>query len=254
MDNTNNENKKKVALVTGGDGGIGIKIVEALVKNNYKVALSSISLQNALKAKEKILSIYKDAEIEVLAPKIDNFIEVEKEYRRISSIFGPIEVLINNAGISDNTDFEKYNEEIYDSIFNTNIKGTFASSLAAIKIMEENNIKGVVINISSVAALSNQPKGVAYPSSKAAINNFTVSLAREVAKKGIRVNAISPGIIKTPLLEKVDPKMLEHVTKTIPLGYLGEGKDIANAVIYLISEEARYISGTILNVDGLVRF
>jgi 3-oxoacyl-[acyl-carrier protein] reductase/7-alpha-hydroxysteroid dehydrogenase len=129
----------------------------------------------------------------------------------------------------------------------------FACTRAVINYMEAQG-EGVIINTSSVVSVCGQPKGVAYPASKSAVNGFTLSLAREVAKKGIRVNAVAPGVTKTTLLKDVPARMLEPVVQMIPLKRIGEPEDVANAIAFLASDEASYISGTVLGVDGLVRF
>ena len=112
----------------------------------------------------------------------------------------------------------------------------------------------IIINVSSVVSICGQPKGVAYPASKSAVNGFTLSLARELAKKGIRVNAVAPGVTRTTLLKDVPDHMLQHAIDRIPLKRLGEASDVANAVVFLASDEASYISGSVLSVDGLVIF
>jgi 3-oxoacyl-[acyl-carrier protein] reductase/7-alpha-hydroxysteroid dehydrogenase len=114
--------------------------------------------------------------------------------------------------------------------------------------------EGVIINTSSVVSVCGQPKGVAYPASKNAVNGFTLSLAREVAKKGVRVNAVAPGVTRTTLLKDVPARMLDPVVQMIPLKRIGEPEDVANAITFLASDEASYISGAVLGVDGLVRF
>lgn len=245
--------ENKVAIVTGGSSGIGYAIVERFVKEGAKVVLCSIDQPSADEAAERIRQTYPGAVVKGIAPTLHKFDEVEKAFGKVYEEFGKIDILVNNAGTSDETAFDQYTEELYDKIFNLNIKGAFACTHAVVKYMEEAR-QGVIINTSSVAATYGQPKGMAYPASKAAVNGFTLSLARELAKYGIRVNAIAPGITNTTMMKLVPPQYLEPVVQRIPLKRIGEAEDMANAVLFLASDEASYITGTVLSVDGLARF
>ena len=246
--------KDKVCIVTGGSGGIGYAVCDRFLSEGAKVVLTSIDLPSAKKAEDELRNKYPNATVIGIAPTpLWSFSETEKAFREIYEKFGTIDVLVNNAGTSDETAFDNYTEEIYDRLFNLNIKAMFACTRAVINYMEDKG-EGVIINTSSVVSVCGQPKGVAYPASKNAVNGFTLSLAREVAKKGIRVNAVAPGVTKTTMLKDVPERMLEPVIQRIPLKRIGEAEDVANAVLFLASDEASYISGTVLNVDGLVRF
>ena len=246
--------KDKVCIVTGGSGGIGYAVCDRFLSEGAKVVLTSIDLPSAKKAEDELRIKYPNATVIGIAPTpLWSFSETEKAFREIYEKFGTIDVLVNNAGTSDETAFDNYTEEIYDRLFNLNIKAMFACTRAVINYMEDKG-EGVIINTSSVVSVCGQPKGVAYPASKNAVNGFTLSLAREVAKKGIRVNAVAPGVTKTTMLKDVPERMLEPVIQRIPLKRIGEAEDVANAVLFLASDEASYISGTVLNVDGLVRF
>ncbi len=243
----------KVCIVTGGSGGIGFAVCERFLSEGAKVVLTSIDLPSAKVAEEQLKAKFPDSTVIGIAPKLASFSETQEAFKAVYDQFGKIDVLVNNAGTSDETAFDEYTEDIYDRLFDLNIKAVFACSRAVVRYMEEAH-SGVIINVSSVVSVCGQPKGVAYPASKAAVNGFTLSLARELAKKGIRVNAVAPGITNTTMLKDVPPRMLEPVIQMIPLKRIGEGKDIANAIAFLASDEASYASGTILNVDGLVRF
>lgn len=246
--------KDKVCIVTGGSGGIGYAVCDRFLSEGAKVVLTSIDLPSALLAEQQLKEKHPGATVIGIAPTpLWSFSETEKAFKEVYEKFGRIDVLVNNAGTSDETAFDNYTEEIFDRLFNLNIKAMFACTRAVINYMEAQG-EGVIINTSSVVSVCGQPKGVAYPASKSAVNGFTLSLAREVAKKGIRVNAVAPGVTKTTLLKDVPARMLEPVVQMIPLKRIGEPEDVANAIAFLASDEASYISGTVLGVDGLVRF
>lgn len=246
--------KDKVCIVTGGSGGIGYAVCDRFLSEGATVVLTSIDMPSAKKAENELKEKYPSATVIGIAPTpLWSFAETEKAFKEVYDRFGKIDVLVNNAGTSDETAFDLYSEEIYDRLFNLNIKAMFACSRAVINYMKDCK-EGVIINTSSVVSVCGQPKGVAYPASKSAVNGFTLSLAREMAKYGIRVNAVAPGVTKTTMLKDVPTRMLEPVVQMIPLKRIGEPEDVADAIAFLASDEASYISGTVLNVDGLVRF
>ncbi len=245
--------KNKVCLITGGSGGIGLATCDRFLAEGAKVILTSIDQPSADVAVNQLKAKYPNGIIKGIAPKLASFSEMTEVAKSIYNEFGSIDILVNNAGTSDETPFWEYTEDIYDRLFDLNIKAMFACSRAVVEYMIEKGA-GVIINVSSVVSICGQPKGVAYPASKSAVNGFTLSLARELAKKGIRVNAVAPGVTRTTLLKDVPDHMLQHAIDRIPLKRLGEAKDVANAITYLASDESSYVSGTVLSVDGLVRF
>ncbi len=245
--------KDKVCLITGGSGGIGLAVCDRFLEEGAKVILTSIDQPSADVAVKELKEKYPNGIVKGIAPKLASFSEMATVAKDIFEEFGRIDVLVNNAGTSDETPFWEYTEAIYDKLFDLNIKAMFACSRAVVEYMIQQE-SGVIINVSSVVSICGQPKGVAYPASKSAVNGFTLSLARELAKKGIRVNAVAPGVTRTTLLKDVPDHMLQHAIDRIPLKRLGEAKDVANAITYLASDEASYVSGTVLSVDGLVRF
>ncbi len=245
--------RNKICIVTGGSGGIGFAICDRFLSEGATVVLTSIDQPSADIAVAQLKEKHPDGVVKGIAPKLSSFAEMAAVAKALNEEFGRIDVLVNNAGTSDETAFDVYTEEIYDRVFDLNIKAMFAASRAVVEYMKAQG-NGIIINISSVVSVCGQPKGVAYPASKSAVNGFTLSLAREVAKMGIRVNGVAPGVTRTTLLKDVPARMLEPVVARIPLKRIGEGEDVANAVAFLASEEASYISGTIVNVDGLVRF
>ena len=147
---------------------------------------------------------------------------------------------------------ENYTEELFDKVMDLNVKGLFnATKVAADYMILADG--GVILNTSSMVSISGQPSGVTYPASKFAVNGLTVSLARELGPKGIRVNAVAPGITETDMMKAVPAAVIEPMIQRIPLRRLGRPEDIANAFLFLASEEASYITGVILSVDGMMR-
>lgn len=244
----------KVCIVTGGSGGIGFAVCDKFLSEGAKVALTSIDLPSAKQAERELKQKYPNSTVIGIAPTpLWDFKIVQSEFDKVIAELGGVDVLVNNAGTSDETYFADYTEEVFDKVFNLNVKATFACSHAVIKYMQEKS-SGVIINVSSVVTVCGQAKGIAYPSSKTAVNGFTYSLAREVAKNGIRVNAVAPGVTKTTMLKDVPERNLVPLIQAIPLKRIGEPQDIANAICFLASSEASYISGATLSVDGLTRF
>ena len=174
---------------------------------------------------------------------------VNEDFTQIKEKYGTIDVLINNAGLSDSASFLDYDVDRFDKIMNLNLRAVYITTHAAATIMKEQN-HGVILNTSSMVSLYGQSAGVAYPVSKFAINGLTKSLARELGKYGIRVNAVAPGIINTDMVKQLPKEMIEPMINAIPLKRIGEPEDIASAFVFLASDNASYITGTILSVDG----
>ena len=166
--------------------------------------------------------------------------------------YGTIDILVNNAGVSESTPFVDYTEEMFSKVMDLNVKGIFNATRAACECMIARG-DGVILNTSSMVSIYGQPSGIAYPASKFAVNGLTVSLARELGPKGIRVNAVAPGITETDMMKAVPKEMIEPLIAQIPLRRLGQPEDIANAFVFLASEEASYITGVVLSVDGMAR-
>ena len=145
-----------------------------------------------------------------------------------------------------------YTEETFDKVMDLNVKGVFNASLAATEYMAQQG-SGVILNTSSMVSIYGQPAGVTYPASKFAVNGMTVSMARELGPKGIRVNAVAPGITETDMMKAVPKEVIEPMIRQIPLRRLGQPEDIANAFLFLASDEASYITGVVLSVDGMAR-
>ena len=244
--------QNKVAIVTGGSRGIGYAIVERFLQEGATVVLTTSKEATAQAAVEKLKKAYPDAKISGIAPNLSSLPEVITAFRRIEQEFGRIDILVNNAGVSESTPLLSYAQDTFDKVMDLNVRGVFNASRAVAEIMEKQG-SGVILNTSSMVSITGQRSGVAYPTSKFAVNGMTLSLARELGPKGIRVNAVAPGITETDMMKAVPKEVIEPMIQGIPLGRLGQPEDIANAFLFLASDEASYITGVVLNVDGLAR-
>lgn len=243
--------KGKVAVVTGGTRGIGFATVKKFLENEAKVVLLGSKQETVEKAIKELKQINSSYEAIGFYPNLSSKEEMDEVFKKVKEIYGHIDILINNAGISSKTKIEDYTDEEYEKITNLNIKSVFNCSKEIIPYLKET--KGVILNTSSMVSIYGQPRGVMYPTTKFAVNGITKSLARELAPYGIRVNAVAPGIINTDMVAKLPKEMIEPLIKTIPFGRIGEPEDIANAFLFLSSNLSSYITGVILSVDGLAR-
>lgn len=236
----------KVAIVTGGTRGIGYEIVKKFLDNKARVVLFGSREESVNKA----VSSLKEEGYDVfgLYPNLSDIDEVKKAYDDVVKEYGKIDILVNNAGVSSATPIEKYTEEEYNKVVDINIKAVYNCSKAIVEYMKENG--GAILNTSSMVSIYGQPSGVMYPASKYAVNGMTKSLARELGKYNIRVNAVAPGITETDMVKALPKEMIEPLIKTIPLGRIGKPEDVANAFLFLASDMASYVTGEILSVDG----
>lgn len=244
--------KDKVAVVTGGSRGIGFATVEAFVKEGAKVVLCASRQETADKAIEQLKADYPDAVAEGIWPKLSKFEDVKNAFDQVVEKYGRIDILVNNAGMSESTPFAKYTEETFDKVMDLNVKSVYNCSRAASEHMKEQG-GGVILNTSSMVSIYGQPAGMAYPTSKFAVNGMTLSLARELGPSGIRVNAVAPGITYTDMMKAVPKEVIDPMIAQIPLRRIGQPEDIANAFVFLASDMASYITGVVLSVDGLAR-
>jgi len=244
--------KDKIAIVTGGSRGIGLATVKAFLREGAAVILCASSQGSADRAVSALREEFPEAVIEGIAPNLSSLDSVKAAFEAVAEKYGRIDILVNNAGISESTPFAKYTEETFDKVMDLNVKGMFNGSKAAADIMVPQG-SGVILSTSSMVSLYGQPSGIAYPTSKFAVNGFTRSLARELGPAGVRVNAVAPGIIETDMMKAVPKGIIEPMIAQIPLRRLGKPEDIANAYVFLASDEASYITGVILSVDGLAR-
>ena len=240
--------KNKVAIVTGGTRGIGYAIVKAMVESGAKVAIWGSRQETADAAVAKIKAEYPDCEAMAMAPKLTDRKEVEDAMNIVMQTYGSIDILANNAGIAQNIPLESYTDEDLEKIVDLNIKAVFICSKAAANHMKGKG--GSIINTSSVVSFYGQGLGCMYPASKAAVNGLTRALSRELGKDGIRVNAVAPGVTRTDMVAALPESMVAPLLQKIPLARMGEAEDIADAVVFLASNKASYITGAVIPVDG----
>lgn len=244
--------KDKVAVITGATRGIGYATAKKFLENGCKVVIFGSKSETVSNALESLREENKDYDVKGFYPDLTNLKEVEEVFNKIKDLYGKIDILVNNAGISARESIYEYKEEDFKKIMDLNVNAVFNCSKAVSLIMKENK-GGVILNTSSMVSIYGQPSGCGYPASKFAVNGLTKSLARELGKDGIRVNAVAPGIILTDMMKSVEDNVIEPLIKTIPLGRIGMAEDVANAFLFLASDMASYITGAILPVDGAAR-
>lgn len=237
----------KTAVVTGGTRGIGFSIVKTYLENGANVAIAGSRQETVEKAisqlteyKGRVMGIWPD----LCDPKA-----VAQAFSSVKERYGSLDILANNAGISSRTSLYDYTLEEFSKILDLNLKAVFVCSQSAARIMKEQG-GGVIINTSSMVGEYGQPSGCGYPATKFAVNGLTKSLARELAKDQIRVNAVAPGVTKTDMVAALPQELVERISAGIPLGRVGEPTDVANAYLYLASPMASYVTGIVLRVDG----
>ncbi len=224
------------------------------VRSEFREATSKYGCVDILvnKAVNSLKEKYPDRIIAGISPDLSSLESVRSEFREATSKYGCVDILVNNAGVSESTPFIEYTEEAFDKVMDLNVKGVFNATRAASECMVARG-NGVILSTSSMVSIYGQSSGIAYPASKFAVNGLTVSLARELGPKGIRVNAVAPGITETDMMKAVPKSVIEPMIAQIPLRRLGQPEDIANAFVFLASDEASYITGVVLSVDGMAR-
>jgi 3-oxoacyl-[acyl-carrier protein] reductase len=239
---------EKVAIVTGGAQGIGQGICLRLAEEGARVAIFDMNLEEARKTAQEI----ERAGGTALTLKVDvtKSAEVEAAVKQVVSKFGKVDILVNNAGVAVSSSVSKMSEETWDKVQDVNLKGAFLCCRAVIPYMKERR-SGKIVNIASIAALRGGIGLAHYSASKAGLVALTQGLAMELGHRNINVNAVGPGIISTSLLEQMtSPELREHFKSNIPLRRIGVPRDIADAVLFLVSDEASYITGQCLYVCG----
>lgn len=238
----------KVALVTGASRGIGAAIASKLASLGCDVAINYAG--NIQKAEETLNSVKAyGVNAQIYQANVANYEEVEAMTKQIIKDFGHLDIIINNAGITSDNLMMRMDQDSFDSVIDVNLKGTWNVCKSITRpILKQRS--GVIINLSSVVGINGNVGQVNYAASKAGVIGLTKSLAKEFASHNIRVNAVAPGYVKSDMTAKLSEEITEKVLENIPLGQLGEVEDIANAVAFLVSDEARYITGQVLVVDG----
>lgn len=241
--------KGKTAIVTGGTRGIGLAIVKKFLANGANVAVLGSRQATVEAALEGIRAENPDAPVIGLWPQLTNPEAVSEAFAQVKEKFGRVDILANNAGVSSHTKLDDFKPGEFEKIIDVNVNAVFVCSQAAARIMREQG-GGVIINTSSMVSIYGQPSGCGYPASKFAVNGLTKSLARELGRDNIRVNAVAPGIIRTDMVAALPDEMIKPLIARVPLGRVGEPEDIANAFLFLASDMASYVTGEILSVDG----
>ena len=238
----------KVALVTGASRGIGAAIASKLASLGCDVAINYAG--NIQKAEETLNSVKAyGVNAQIYQANVANYEEVEAMTKQIIKDFGHLDIIINNAGITSDNLMMRMDQDSFDSVIDVNLKGTWNVCKSITRpILKQRS--GVIINLSSVVGINGNVGQVNYAASKAGVIGLTKSLAKEFASRNIRVNAVAPGYVKADMTAKLSEEITEKVLENIPLGQLGEVEDIANSVAFLVSDEARYITGQVLVVDG----
>lgn len=240
--------KDKIALVTGGSRGIGKEIALGLASRGANVAITYNSNESLA---QEVVDEIKGLGVKAIAIQGNSSIEedVNKIVSKVEEELGTIDILVNNAGITKDNLIIRMKSEDWDDVLNVNLKGVFLTTKAVVRSMMKKRY-GKIINISSVVGVSGNAGQGNYAASKAGVIGFTKSMAKELASRGIRVNAIAPGFIKTDMTDVLKDEVKEELLRNIPLGTLGDPKDIANAVVFLASQESDYIIGQVINVNG----
>lgn len=239
----------KKAIVTGGTRGIGFAVVQAFLKNGASVALFGSRQETVDKALAALGAENPDWEVIGMAPDLTDYAAVDAAFAEVEKAFGRIDILVNNAGISAREPLCDYTPEAFEKIMRLNVSAVFNGCRAAAPRMKAQG-GGSIINTSSMVSLYGQPSGVGYPTSKFAVNGMTRSLARELGRDNIRVNAVAPGVTRTDMVANLPQEIVQRVCAPIPLGRMGEPEEVANAFLFLASDLASYITGEILQVDG----
>jgi 3-oxoacyl-[acyl-carrier protein] reductase len=238
----------KVAVVTGGAQGIGKAIAELLARRGANLVLADINVEKAQVTAQAIVASTGQRAIAVQTNVTDSASTQAMMDRTIEE-FGRIDILVNNAGTTRDNLIMRMSDADWDLVLNINLKGAFNCSKAAVRPMMKQR-SGRIINISSVSGLAGQAGQANYSSSKAGLIGLTKALAREVGSRGITVNAVAPGFVPTDLTNDLLAKMQDEAIKATPLGRLGSVEDVAYAVAFLVSDEASFITGQVLSVDG----
>ncbi|MCK4993976.1 MAG: 3-oxoacyl-[acyl-carrier-protein] reductase [Candidatus Omnitrophica bacterium] len=237
----------KIAVITGGARGIGKEIAKVLAKEGANCVLCDINAQELETAAGEIESL--GVQCLPLALNVCNLKQCEEAVNKIIDKFKKIDILINNAGITRDGLLLRMKEEDWDSVIAVNLKGTFNWTKVAIKFMLKQK-SGRIVNVASIIGVMGNAGQANYAASKAGIIGLTKSVAKEVASRNINVNAIAPGFIETKMTEVLSEEVKEAMRKQIPLNRFGKPEDVGNLVLFLVSDDASYITGQVIKIDG----
>ena len=238
----------KTALVTGASRGIGAAIAKKLAARGFMVI---INYGHSSAAAEEVKNQIEQAggQVVLMQGDVSSGDDVDRMFKDIKKTWGRLDVLINNAGINRDTLLVRMKEDQWDAVLSTDLKSVFFTTKAAASLMMRQR-SGSIINIASVVGITGNAGQANYAAAKAGVIGFTKSAAKELAARGIRVNAIAPGFIETDMTDAIPEKIREGMLETIPLRRGGKAEDVANAVAFLASDDAGYITGQVLKVDG----
>ena len=240
--------ENKVAVITGGTTGIGKEIALELAKNGYNIAINYRNETDTMNdLKQEIES--NNVKCIFVRADVSNFEETENMVKEIINEFGKIDVLINNAGITQDGLIMRMKKESFDQVVNINLGGTFNVTRNVVPYMVKQR-SGRIINVSSVVGIAGNAGQSNYAASKAGIIGLTKSLAKELSSRGILVNAIAPGFIETKMTDKLGENVKQSILEQIPLGRMGEPKEVAKVVKFLASDDSSYITGQVIHIDG----
>lgn len=238
----------KTALVTGASRGIGAAIAKKLAASGFMVI---INYGHSSAAAEEVKNQIEQAggQAVLMQGDVSSGDDVDRMFKDIKKTWGRLDVLVNNAGINRDTLLVRMKEDQWDAVLSTDLKSVFFTTKAAASLMMRQR-SGSIINIASVVGITGNAGQANYAAAKAGVIGFTKSVAKELAARGIRVNAIAPGFIETDMTDAIPEKIREGMLETIPLRRGGKAEDVANAVAFLASDDAGYITGQVLKVDG----
>ena len=239
--------KGKVALITGGAQGIGRAIAERLVSEGAQIVVSDVREDGAVAAAEALS--HSGVECIGLRADVSEYVEVKAMTDKATARFGRLDILVNNAGITRDSLLIRMKEEDWDLVMKINLKGTFNCTKAVLPAMSKARA-GKIVNIASIVGAMGNAGQANYVASKAAVIGFTKTVAREYAGRGITANAVAPGFIDTAMTRALTDEVRSHLLGQIPLGRLGTPEDVANAVGFLVSDRADYITGQVIHVNG----
>lgn len=243
----------KKAVITGGTRGIGYAIAERFIEEGAVVTVFGSRQETADAAVEKLLAARPDAKVWGRTCDLTSLDAVTEAFKAAAEDMGGLDTVVNNAGISQSTPLLDYTADEWQKVMDLNVTAVFNGCRAGAQIMTEAGHGGTITTTSSMVSKYGQPSGCGYPTSKYAVNGLTQCLSRELAPKGIRVNAVAPGITKTDMVAALPEKMIAPLIATIPLGRIGEPEDVANAFVYLASDMSSYVTGAVIPVDGAAR-
>lgn len=241
--------KDKVAIITGSSKGIGFTTALTFAREGAKVVVCGSSQENADKAVKELLAQLPEAQAIGFKANVTDRAEIDAMVAAVKEKWGKVDILVNNAGITADAMLRKMTEEQFDKVIDVNLKGVFNCTKAVLEIMLEQG-SGSIVNCSSVVGIYGNIGQTNYAAAKWGVIGMTKSWAKELGRKGIRVNAVAPGYTHTSMMDTVPENILKALAEKTPLQRLGKPEDIANAYLYLASDEAAFVTGTTLCVDG----